>query len=215
MAETAALSPSSLPQSSTGLLRGDQRAGSFVAAHDDFQQFLGGGQRQLPHAEVIDDEQRHSGEQFHVFFAFAVQCGVGQLFQQDVRFAIQHAIALLDDGMSDGLGQVTFAGPGWTAKQRSLRVVRIQPAVARSKIRLRFILALNWKSKLSRRLSGSRNCSLLVAALQQPLAAAFEFVRYQHGDQIDGRHGIGLSLQQTCFQARRPCRSGAIAAGRD
>ena len=54
-----------------------------------------------------------------------------------------------------------------------------------------------------------------MAPLQQPLAAAFDFVRYQHGDQIDGCHGIGLSLQQTCFQHVRPCRSCAAAAGRD
>src|ERR1039458_4753227 len=36
-----------------------------------------------------------------------------------------------------------------------------QFAVASSKTRLRFIRALNWKSKLSRRLSASRNCACL------------------------------------------------------
>jgi multidrug efflux pump subunit AcrB len=71
-----------------GPVRGDERAGSLVAAHDDFQQLFSRGERQLPHAEVIDNEQRHCGEQFHVFFAFPVQCGVGQFFQQDVGFAI-------------------------------------------------------------------------------------------------------------------------------
>ncbi len=39
-----------------------------------------------------------------------------------------------------------------------------------------------------------------MAALQEPLAAAFQFIRYQHGDQIDVCHGIGLSLKETCFQ---------------
>ena len=37
---------------------GQDRGGSFVAAHDDFEQILGGGVRQFPHAEIIDNEER-------------------------------------------------------------------------------------------------------------------------------------------------------------
>src|SRR5271169_2954759 len=59
-----------------GSVRSNQRAGSFVASHDDFKQFLSGGQRQLAHSQVIDDEKRHGGKQFHVLLAVAVQCGV-------------------------------------------------------------------------------------------------------------------------------------------
>jgi hypothetical protein len=65
-----------------GTIRRKQRARALVAAHDDFQQFFGGGQRQLAHAEVVDDQQRHGGQHLHVLFAFAVQGGVGQIFQQ-------------------------------------------------------------------------------------------------------------------------------------
>ena len=46
----------------------------------------------------------------HVLLACAVNDGFGQLVQQDVRFAIQHAVALLNGGLADGLGQVTFPG---------------------------------------------------------------------------------------------------------
>ena len=35
---------------------------------------------------------------------------------------------------------------------------------------------------------------------QQALTAAGEFVRYQSGDQVDGGHGVGLCLEQACFQ---------------
>jgi len=86
--------------------------GSLVSAHDDFQQLLGGRERQLLHAKIVDDKQGYRGKQFHVFFSFAVQRGVGEFFQQDVRFAIDHTIALLDDGVTDGLGQVTFTAAG-------------------------------------------------------------------------------------------------------
>src|SRR5262249_37517935 len=37
-----------------------QRAETFVAAHDNLQQILGGGVRELAHAEVVEDEQRYS-----------------------------------------------------------------------------------------------------------------------------------------------------------
>jgi hypothetical protein len=100
-----------------GSVRCNQSAGSLVASHDDFKQFLSGGQRQLAHSQVIDDEKRHGGEQFHMLLAFAVQCGVCQLFQQDVRFAIQHAIALLDDGVPDGLGAVALSASSWAKKK--------------------------------------------------------------------------------------------------
>jgi hypothetical protein len=37
-----------------GPIRGNERAGALVAAHDDLQQFFGGGDWQLAHAQVID-----------------------------------------------------------------------------------------------------------------------------------------------------------------
>ena len=48
---------------------------------------------------------------------FAIQCGVSQLFQQDVRFSIQHAIALLDDRVPDGPGAVTLTASSRTQEQ--------------------------------------------------------------------------------------------------
>jgi len=68
--------PSSLPQFFHRSIRCEQRAGRVsLPSHDDFQKFLGGGQRQLAHAEIVDDQQRHRGQQFHVLFALAVQRG--------------------------------------------------------------------------------------------------------------------------------------------
>lgn len=89
----------------------DQRTRPLITAHDDLQQFFGGGQRQLAHPQVIDDQQRNRGQQFHELLAFAIERGVGQLFQQCVGFAIKHSVVLLDDGVSDGLGTVTFPAP--------------------------------------------------------------------------------------------------------
>src|ERR1700704_1395814 len=38
-------------------IRGHDRTGPFIAAHNDLQKILSSGQRQLAHAEIIDDEQ--------------------------------------------------------------------------------------------------------------------------------------------------------------
>src|SRR5271156_4642093 len=43
-----------------GAVGGQQCARTFVAAHDDLQQFLGGGKRQLAHSQIIDSRCRHS-----------------------------------------------------------------------------------------------------------------------------------------------------------
>jgi hypothetical protein len=44
-----------------GPVLGEDRAGTFVAAHDELEEVLSGGDRELAHAEVVDDEQRDRG----------------------------------------------------------------------------------------------------------------------------------------------------------
>jgi len=70
-------------QSSTGHLEVSRVTEALVAAHDDFQQILGGGTGAFAHAEVVD-EQRHSDHRFHILFARAARDLVGQFIQQDV-----------------------------------------------------------------------------------------------------------------------------------
>src|SRR5208283_4154600 len=101
-------------------IRGQQCAGAFVATHDDLQQFFSGRQRQFAHSEIVDDQQGHGGQQLHVLFTRAVQGSVGQIFQQRVRFPIEHAVALQDDGVSDGLGKMTFPASGRADKKSVL-----------------------------------------------------------------------------------------------
>ena len=95
----------------------EQCAETFVTAHDDFQQVLGCGVWQFAHTEVVDDEQRYRGHGFHILFARAAGDRVGQFIKQDVRFAIQHFVTLLDGALADGLRQVAFAG---SARDRNI-----------------------------------------------------------------------------------------------
>ena len=59
---TAAVSPRSLPPIIHGTIRRQRRRRPFVAAHDQLEEIFGGRVRQLAHAEVIDDQQRHGGQ---------------------------------------------------------------------------------------------------------------------------------------------------------
>ncbi len=109
---------------------------------------------------------RHSCHRFHILFARAVGDRVGQFIKQDMRFAVQHFVALLDGALADGLRQVTFACSAGTEKQRVFALVLMNAAVARSNTRLRFIFGLKVKSKLSRVRSVIAKGGLFTAALE-------------------------------------------------
>ena len=73
--------------------------------------------------EVVDDKQRDGGHGFHILFARAIGDRVGEFIKQNVRFAIQHFVALLDGALPDGLRQVAFAGSAGAEKQRVFSLV--------------------------------------------------------------------------------------------
>ena len=91
---------------------GEHRRGSLVAAHDQLKQVLGRGVGQLAHAEVVDDEQVRAAELGEVVLAGLGERRLGEFFEEGVRFAVEDAVALLDGGVSDGLGEVTLPGSG-------------------------------------------------------------------------------------------------------
>ena len=43
-----------------GTIGSHQRAGPLMTTHDDLEEVLGGGGRELAHSEIVDDEQRHA-----------------------------------------------------------------------------------------------------------------------------------------------------------
>src|SRR5271165_973581 len=75
------------------------------------------GEGQLAHSQIVDDEQGHGHQELHVLFVGAVERGLGQLIEQAVGLAVEHAVPLLDSGVADGLSQVALAGAGRTEKQ--------------------------------------------------------------------------------------------------
>jgi hypothetical protein len=78
-----------------------------------------GGARQLPHAEVVDDEQGHGSEIGEVLLPGSIEGGVGDLRDQRVSFAVDDAMDLLDGYTSDRLGEMTLAG-AWRAREEDV-----------------------------------------------------------------------------------------------
>ncbi len=67
--------------------------------------------------EVVDDEQR-DGRQFgDEGFAGPVERGIGELLQQGVGLAVEHAVALVDRGAANRLGEMTLAGARWAQEE--------------------------------------------------------------------------------------------------
>jgi hypothetical protein len=129
---------------------GQHGAGAFLAAHDDLQQFFGGGKRQLAHAQIVDDEQGDGHQEVHLLFAGAIECGFGEIIEQSVGFAVEHAIALLDRGLADGLRQVTFPTAGAQTE------ISLATLVYNLKRMLNILGGSQFRSALACYLSGAR-----------------------------------------------------------
>ena len=64
------------------------------------------------------------GQLREIRLAGAVERGVGDLLEQRVGLAIDDAIALLDRGAADRLGEMALAGAGWARERARPRAAR-------------------------------------------------------------------------------------------
>jgi hypothetical protein len=85
-----------------------------------------------------------------------------------VGFAVQHAIALLDHGVSDGLGQVTLTGPGEPRNMMHITLVWQQSTT----VGIRF---MGSRYEFS---SGGRTATASTSSVNFPTAP---FVPFRHG----------------------------------
>ena len=97
--------------------RGDGRGVAEQLAPVIYGAVRGGVVWQLPHAEVVDDQQRHGRELDQEIFPGAAERGIGQIFPQRVGFAIEHAVPLENRRSANGLGEVALAVAGWAEEE--------------------------------------------------------------------------------------------------
>ena len=116
-----------------------------------------------------------------------------------MRFAIQHAVALLDGGLADGLGQVTLARTAGAEKEGVFPLAE-EGAGGQVEDQTTIHFRIEGEVEVVQRLVGVAERSLFAPPVEQPLAAPTQLVGDQARDQIDRRHRFGLGLSQAGFQ---------------
>ena len=118
-----------------------------------------------------------------------------------MRLAIEHAVALQNSGLTDGLREMTFPRSPRTEKQG---IVALPDEATGGQIEDQAAVHFRVEGEVEVIESRVRiaEARLLAPAFEQPVTAAGEFIRHQAGDQIDRRHGFGLGLAQTGLQHR-------------
>ena len=212
-ATTAAVSPRSLPQSSTGRFDVISVDGSFIATHHDLQEVLGRGVGQPPHPEVVNEEQRDGGDLRDVLLAGAGELRIGEFLEEDVGLPVEDAMALLDHGEADRLGQVALAGAGRPMKQAVL-VLGDEAAGGELKDQPAIHLLVEVEVERVEGLAAIAEAGLRDAALEEPVLAAQELVLDERGEEVDGGQRARSGPRAAAARARRPCRSSGAGAGR-
>ena len=100
-----------------GTVRREQRGGPLVAPHHDLEEILGRRVRELAHAEVVDDEQRDGRDVGEIVLPRTGELRLDEVLDEGMRLAIEDAMALLDHGEADRLGQVALAGARRTKEE--------------------------------------------------------------------------------------------------
>ena len=151
--------------------------------------------RQLAHAEVVDDEQGHAGQLGQIGLAGVGERRFGEFFKEGVRFAVDDAVALLDGGPSDGLGEMALARTGRT-DQECVFALGDEPRGGELEDEGAVDLLVEGEVEAVERAVGVAKPRLLVPPGEQPVLAALELVGDERREQVDRRHLLGLGLEQ-------------------
>ena len=116
-----------------------------------------------------------------------------------MSFTIEHAIVLLDDGVSDGLGTVTLPASRWTEEQG---IFASSDPSCRGQFEDQSLIHLGVELEVE--VVQAPFCiaelRLLVATLQQSPTTASQFIGDECRDQVDRSHVFRLRMQQARFQ---------------
>jgi hypothetical protein len=101
--------------------------------------------------------------------------------------------------LADGLRQVTLAGAGWAEKQ-GIFVARDEGASGQIEDQAAIHLLVESEVEVVESAIEIAETGFLSTPVQEPVGTPCEFIRYESGKQIDGRHRFGLGLVQPGFQ---------------
>jgi hypothetical protein len=163
--------------------------------------------RQFPHAEVVDDQKGHGREVGEQHLSRAVDGGFGDLLNEQMGFAIDHAIAVLDRGAPDGLRQVALAGP-WRPKKQGVFTLLDEACGGELVDQHAVHLFVEMKIKGSERPIRIPEAGEFVPTRQQAVLASLQFVGDEGSDEIERREPFGLGVTEPALEdvghAREP-----------
>jgi hypothetical protein len=179
-----------------GTVGSHKSARPLVAAHDDFEEILGGSGGELAHAEIVDDQQRHALELGDTLLAGSIDGGIGELFDQDVSFAVKDTVALADGGQAEGLSEVALSGAR-RAEEESVLATVDELAGGELEEEAAIHLLVEIEVEGVEGLVGLAKPGLLDAALEEPIGADGELVADEGREKVDGRHPGGLRFEDS------------------
>jgi len=178
-----------------GPIRGQDRRRAFVAPHDQFEQIFCGRGRELPHPQIIDDQQRDGAEGGEDVLARAIERGVGQLLEEQMGLAVQHAMALLDRRLAERLRQVTFPRAGG-ADQQNIFTLGDETTGGEFEEQRAVHLLVEGEVKRVERAGGIAEARLDATSFEQPILSPLQLVVDEHRDQVERREPLGLGVAQ-------------------
>ena len=140
----------------------------------------------------------------------SVECCVRDFLDQAVGFAVHDAIALLDGGPSDGLGEMALARAGRPEKQRVL-VLGYKAGGGEFVDEGSIHLPVEFKIKARQGPVRIAESSEFDASLKQAVLAALQFVRDEDGYEVDRRHLFRLGLPEPRLQDIGDAREAEFA----
>ena len=125
--------------------------------------------------------------------AVALHGGVDDVLEQDVRLAVDDPVPLLDGGPTDGLREVALAGARRPEEESVLAPV--DEAASREVVDQAAIhLLVEVEIEAVEGAFDVAKFGLFCATFEQAACPPGKLVGYQHGDEVDGRHALGLRL---------------------
>ncbi len=164
--------------------------------------------RQALHPEIVDDQERDGGDVAEVVLAGARELGVRELIEEHVGLAVADAVALLDDGEADRLGEMAFPRARRTQKQ-PVGVLRDEVAGGELEDEAAVHFLVEVEIEGIQGLALVTEAGLLDAAGEQAVLAAEEFITDERGEEVDGGQLGGLGFEQAGLEAGR--HAGAAA----
>ena len=186
--------------------------GALVPAHDHLQEILRRRRRELAHAEIVDDEQRHGLEEIHHLLSGAVDLRLGELLEENVGLAVEDAVALEDRRHADRLGEVALPGSRSAEKQRRLAPLD-EVAGGQLEDEAAVHLAVEVEVEGVESLAAVAELRLLDAALEQAISTPGELVSDEGGEEIEGIEAGGARFEEPGLEHLRHAAQAQLAQG--